>query len=172
MWYDIVKRGISSPLSARAWCKQEGLDCKQFQRWKKKFAEQRTLPIPEKWFVSTTAQGAAPYVRLKEDFLKTPAYLVLQPIRRNLSIDSIVCQVHFGLGLNPRSGEQFLFISKDRTQLFALTFKGDGFLLLCKRAEGKKFHWPSQIYADGSTDLKESQGKILTALLAAPPAEK
>ena len=176
MWQDILKAGINSPLSNRAWCKQEGFHYRQFLYWKRKSVQQKILPIPESWSVSvaTGASGTSSpdYVKLREEWLGVPTYLVLRPIRRNLSIDSLACQIQFGLGLDPRSGEQFVMISTDRTQLFVLAFHQDGFLLRCKRLDRGKFCWPGHIEADGSTDLKASQGAFLTALLAKGGAQK
>jgi len=176
MWQDILKMAMNSPLSNRAWCKQEGIDYQQFRSWKRYAVRQKILPIPEAWSVGSTIEiadkGNLNYVKLQAEWLKISTYLVLRPIRRNLSIDSMVCQIQFGLGLDPRSGEQFMLISTDRTQLFILTFHKDGFLLRCKRREQGKFYWPSRIEADGTTNLKASQGAFLMEGLTDFSAQK
>lgn len=169
MWYAIVKECMGSPRSNRAWCIEANICYNQFRSWKRKFAMEQNLPECAKWKVQCPTQPdpdcPPAYARLREKRNGASIYLVLSPIRRNLSVDSMVCQVQLGLGLNPRNGDGFLFVSTCKTQIFLLTFHRDGFLVLCKKREEGKFYWPRQIEPDGSTDLKVSQGKWLTDLL-------
>lgn len=69
-------------------------------------------------------------------------YLVMEPIRSNLSIESMAAILWFGAGMDYREGSVFLFCSRTRTSIYALRFREHGFDLLERKREQGRFHWP------------------------------
>lgn len=61
------------------------------------------------------------------------------PLDMRKGIDSIASHCRLALGENPMSGAVFLFISRSRKHLRALTYDGQGFWLATKRLSSGRF---------------------------------
>jgi len=56
------------------------------------------------------------------------------------SYDTLFAKVKGVLGLDPFTGHVFIFINSRRTSVKCLFYDGTGFVLLCKRLEGRLFY--------------------------------
>ena len=66
-------------------------------------------------------------------------WLCTQPTDMRKSYDGLAALVKNQLGLEPLSGQAFVFINRRRTQLKCLYFEPGGFCLWCKRLEEGQF---------------------------------
>ncbi|MCG5517410.1 MULTISPECIES: IS66 family insertion sequence element accessory protein TnpB [unclassified Ectothiorhodospira] len=66
-------------------------------------------------------------------------WLCTQPTDMRRSYDGLVALVKQHLGMDPLSGQGFIFINRRRTQLKVLYFDEDGYCLWCKRLEQGRF---------------------------------
>ena len=101
-------------------------------------------------------------VRQFQGLLRIPAgkqtdsvegYLVAEPIRSNLSIESMAAMLWFGLGVDYRQGESFIFISRNKQSLYALRWRAGGFDLLQRKRDRGKFRWPPAPGPEGASSL-------------------
>lgn len=58
------------------------------------------------------------------------------------SIDGLAAIVQQNFHLDPFSNSLFLFCGHNCSRIKALYWEGDGFVLLYKRLENGRFHWP------------------------------
>ena len=58
------------------------------------------------------------------------------------SIDGLAAIVQQNFHLDPFSNSLFLFCGRNCSRIKALYWEGDGFVLLYKRLENGRFHWP------------------------------
>lgn len=73
----------------------------------------------------------------------TPIYLCKNAVDFRCGIDSLAALCRKQLQKEPRSGAVFVFINRNRTQIRALSYQGNGFYLLTKRlSRGFFSHWP------------------------------
>lgn len=73
----------------------------------------------------------------------TPIYLCKNAVDFRCGIDSLAALCRKQLQKEPRSGAVFVFINRNRTQIRALSYHGNGFYLLTKRlSRGFFSHWP------------------------------
>lgn len=79
-------------------------------------------------------------------------WLCTQPADMRKSYDGLAALVKNQLGLEPLSGQAFVFINRRRTQLKCLYFEPGGFCLWCKRLEAGRFA-PFPVAADGKVVL-------------------
>ncbi len=63
------------------------------------------------------------------------------------SIDGLIAIVQQTFQLNPFQNSLFLFCGRRRDRMKALYWEGDGFVLLYKRLESGRFHWPKNTEA-------------------------
>lgn len=63
----------------------------------------------------------------------TPIYLCKHPVDFRCGIDSLAALCRKKLQKEPRCGAIFVFINRNRTQIRALSYQGNGFYLLTKR---------------------------------------
>lgn len=68
--------------------------------------------------------------------------LALQPVDFRKSIDGLAVAVGQALGRDPMCGEVFLFHNRTRTALKALYWTPNGFVLIYKRLERRRFQLP------------------------------
>lgn len=68
--------------------------------------------------------------------------LAVEPVDFRRSIDGLARAVALSLGRDPVSREVFLFTNRRRTSIKALYWSGNGFVLLYKRLEKRRFRWP------------------------------
>ena len=71
-------------------------------------------------------------------------FLVLEPIRGNISIDSMASIIWFDLNLPLIEGHIFFFITKNRKQIYALTICRNGYCLFSRKLEYGTFPWPKK----------------------------
>ena len=70
----------------------------------------------------------------------TPIYLCKHPVDFRCGIDSLAALCRKQLQKEPRSGAVFVFVNRNRTQIRALSYQGNGFYLLTKRLSRGFFH--------------------------------
>lgn len=58
------------------------------------------------------------------------------------SIDGLATIAQQNFHLDPCSNSLFLFCGRSASKIKALYWKGDGFILLYKRLENRRFNWP------------------------------
>lgn len=68
--------------------------------------------------------------------------LALEPVDFRKSIDGLAIAVGQALGRDPMCGEVFLFRNRTRTALKALYWTPNGFVLVYKRLERRRFQLP------------------------------
>lgn len=70
--------------------------------------------------------------------------LATEPADFRCGIDGFSARCRLHLGVNPQSGELYVFINRNKTMIRALRFDGTGFWLMTKRlSKGKFRQWPS-----------------------------
>lgn len=87
----------------------------------------------------------------------------LDPVDFRKSIDGLAMAVGRALGRDPMGGEVFLFRNRTRTALKALYWTPNGFVLVYKRLERRRFALPQP--PAGATDITLPAG-LLDELLA------
>jgi transposase len=73
------------------------------------------------------------------------AYVCAEPIDMRKSIDALSMLVAPLLGMDPLSGQVFVFVGKRRTKVKLLVWDRHGFWLLYKRLEGGCFASPQRL---------------------------
>ncbi|MCF3948952.1 IS66 family insertion sequence element accessory protein TnpB [Acidiphilium iwatense] len=69
-------------------------------------------------------------------------YLHRDPIDFRAGINSLAILVEQSMGLNPLERAVFAFCNRRRDRMKLLFYDRSGFLMLLKRLEVDKFHWP------------------------------
>lgn len=85
------------------------------------------------------------------------------PLDMRKGIDSIASHCRLTLGEHPMSGAVFLFISRSRKHLKALTYDGQGYWLATKRLSAGRFPRPPRPGREGEfvRQLEAAQAQIL-----------
>jgi transposase len=89
--------------------------------------------------------------------------LALEPVDFRKSIDGLAIAVGHALGRDPMCGEVFLFRNRTRTALKALYWTPNGFVLVYKRLERRRFTLPEA--PEGTAEITLPAG-LLGDLLA------
>lgn len=89
--------------------------------------------------------------------------LALEPVDFRKSIDGLAIAVGHALGRDPMAGEVFLFRNRTCTALKALYWTSNGFVLVYKRLERRRFSLPHAV--DGAADVTVPSS-LLADLLA------
>lgn len=71
-----------------------------------------------------------------------PVYIVTGYTDMRKSIDGLATIVQGQLSLDPYSKSLFMFCGKKCDRLKALSWEGDGFVILYKRLDNGKYRWP------------------------------
>jgi len=71
---------------------------------------------------------------------RTKIYVNKEPTDMRASYDTLFAKVKGVLGQDPFTGHLFVFINSRRTSVKCLFYDGTGFVLLCKRLEGRLFY--------------------------------
>ena len=87
----------------------------------------------------------------------------LEPVDFRKSIDGLAIAVGEALGRDPMTGEVFIFRNRTRTSLKALYWTPNGFVLVYKRLERRRFSLPE--VPAGTTEVTLPSG-VLDDLLA------
>lgn len=83
-------------------------------------------------------------------------------------VDGLANEIQNVFQLDPfDEGTMFLFCGRSATKIKGLLWEGDGFLMLYKRLENGKFHWPRN--SDEMRLLDEEQYEWLMKGLAVDP---
>ena len=69
-------------------------------------------------------------------------YLHREPIDFRAGINSLAIVVEQSMGLNPFERAVFAFCNRRRDRIKLLFYDRSGFLMVLKRLEEDKFHWP------------------------------
>lgn len=71
-------------------------------------------------------------------------YLYRDPIDFRKSFKGLAVLVEQELGLNPFSGELYVFTNRQRNKIKCLFWEDNGFVLYYKSLAEDKFHWPKK----------------------------
>lgn len=71
-----------------------------------------------------------------------PVYIVTGYTDMRKSIDGLATIIQGQLSLDPYSKSLFMFCGKKCDRLKALSWEGDGFVILYKRLDNGKYRWP------------------------------
>jgi transposase len=77
------------------------------------------------------------------------AYVYTEAVDMRKSIDALSQLVSLGTGMNPLSGQVFVFIGRRRDKAKLLVWDRHGFWVLYKRLEAGRFTDPARLGADG-----------------------
>jgi transposase len=77
------------------------------------------------------------------------AYVCTQAVDMRKSIDALSQMVSLGMGMNPLSGQVFVFIGRRRDRAKLLVWDRHGFWVLYKRLERGRFTDPARLGAEG-----------------------
>ena len=69
-------------------------------------------------------------------------HLCREPVDMRKLIDGLAALVSHVLKADPFSSELFVFVNRQRNKLKILAWDQSGFILLYKRLERERFHWP------------------------------
>ena len=69
-------------------------------------------------------------------------HLCREPVDMRKSIDGLAALVSHVLQVDPFSTELFVFVNRQRNKLKILAWDKSGFVILYKRLERERFHWP------------------------------
>lgn len=89
-------------------------------------------------------------------------FLCRKPVDMRKAFDSLADLVRVDLGMDPFSGDVFVFVGKDRTRAKVLCWDPSGFWLCAKRLETACFRVPAS--ADGASTLPLSAAQVTTLL--------
>jgi transposase len=92
-----------------------------------------------------------------------PRRAALEPVDFRKSIDGLAIAVGEALGRDPMCGEVFLFRNRTRTAIKALGWTPNGFVLVHKRLERRRFELPK--VPEGTSEVALPAG-LLDELLA------
>lgn len=92
---------------------------------------------------------------------RSRVYLAVEPVDMRAGVDRLAGAVR-KLGLDPLDGHLYLFLSRSRQILKAITFDGSGWWVLCKRLELGSFGLPPISQGDRQVTLEPH---VLAALL-------
>lgn len=88
------------------------------------------------------------------------------------SIDGLAVIIQQNFQLNPFRNSLFLFCGRQRDRMKALYWEGDGFVLLYKRLESGRFHWPKNAEAVRSITYQELRWLLEGLSIDQPKAVK
>nr|WP_297358075.1 IS66 family insertion sequence element accessory protein TnpB [uncultured Caldimonas sp.] len=77
------------------------------------------------------------------------AYVYTEAVDMRKSIDALSQLVSLSMGMNPLSGQVFVFIGRRRDKAKLLVWDRHGFWVLYKRLEAGRFTDPARLGADG-----------------------
>jgi transposase len=69
-------------------------------------------------------------------------HLCREPVDMRKSIDGLAALVSHVLKQDPFSAELFVFVNRQRNKIKILAWDRSGFVILYKRLEQERFHWP------------------------------
>ena len=138
-WEVLIREAYASELPFERWCLENDIKLTTFHKAKSKLlrlGKLRFLEDKVPLFISKNDK----WTRLPaEDF---QAFLVLEPIRGNISIDSMASIIWFDLNLPLIEGNVFFFIAKNRKQIYALRVCKNGYCLFTRKLDYGTFFWP------------------------------
>ena len=156
-WKEIITRAYQEGPTITAWCRDHQISYRAL-RWRRyQFIREGTLD-----YIFGEVKLPAAKEKAVQGLLRIPAgkqtdsvegYLVAEPIRSNLSIESMAAMLWFGLGVDYRQGESFIFISRNKQSLYALRWRAGGFDLLQRKRDRGKFRWPPAPGPEGASSL-------------------
>lgn len=88
------------------------------------------------------------------------------------AIDGLSAIVQQNFQLNPFENSLFLFCGRKRDRMKVLYWEGDGFVLLYKRLENGRFHWPMNAEAVRSITNQEFRWLLEGLSIDQPKAVK
>ena len=93
--------------------------------------------------------------------LRVGVYLCTAPTDMRKGFDTLAALVREHLGRDPLSGDLFLFLSRGKDRLKALTWESDGFALFYKRLEEGTYRLPPHEPGMKGVTLKASELAML-----------
>jgi len=75
-------------------------------------------------------------------------YVYTQPIDMRKSINGLVIILLEEFDQNPQTGDCYLFVNRGRNRIKCLKWDGNGFIILYKRLEKRRFNYSKHINGD------------------------
>ena len=138
-WEMIIKEAYASELPLKRWCREHDINYDTFKCAKRKLLENGKLQFMDEKIKLPQTEGAG-FVHLPIEDCR--AFIVLKPIRGNLSFESMTSIIWFDLDLPLIPGQIFFFVSKNWKQICALKICRNGYCLYSRKLEYGTFYWP------------------------------
>lgn len=144
-WEKIIKEAYTSDLPLKRWCLEHNIKDITFRKARERLLREGKLRFMEEK-VLLPIDESRKWVRLPSENIR--AILVLEPIRGNLSMESMASIIALDLDLPLIPGQIFFFIEKKWKQIYALKICKNGYCLFSRKLEYGTFYWPkSHSYA-------------------------
>ncbi len=138
-WEKIIKEAYASDLPLKRWCLKHDIKEITFKKARERLPSRREITILSKKSLLPIDESRK-WVRLPSENIH--AILVLEPIRGNLSMESMASIIAFDLNLPLMPGQIFFFINKKWKQIYALKICKNGYCLFSRKLEYGTFYWP------------------------------
>lgn len=139
-WEKIIAEAYASNCTLREWCRKNQINFNTFCSAKRKLLVKGNLSFLEEKISLPMCSLDSPYAEFP--MTNGQAFLVLKPIRSNLSMESLAALIWFDLNLELLPGRVFFFISRNKKQVFALKICENGYCLFSRKLESGNFSWP------------------------------
>lgn len=142
-WKELLTQAYYEGPNDQHWCKHHGIVYRSFRAARKRLKEAGqldhlyqllTLSIPKE----STNKGYVILPLETGDHL----YLMLDPVKRNLTAESLTQLLRFAYGLSCQKGQIFLFITKSRKQLLVFGQNESGVFRFEHSRHQGNFGWP------------------------------
>ena len=117
-WETFITDAYSSNFTLKEWCRRHQLNFNTFRGARRRLLAKGKLSFLEEKISLPMCSLDSPYAEFPMNHQQ--AFLVLKPIRSNLSMESMAALIWFDLNLELLPGRVFFFISRNKKQIFAL----------------------------------------------------
>lgn len=145
-WETFITDAYSSNFTLKEWCRRHQLNFNTFRGARRRLLAKGKLSFLEEKISLPMCSLDSPYAEFPMNHQQ--AFLVLKPIRSNLSMESMAALIWFDLNLELLPGRVFFFISRNKKQVFALKICENGYCLFSRKLESGIFSWPDCTDAD------------------------
>ena len=135
-WEKIIKEAYTSDLPLKRWCLEHNIKDITFRKARERLLREGKLRFMEEK-VLLPIDESRKWVRLPSENIR--AILVLEPIRGNLSMESMASIIAFDLDLPLIPGQIFFFIEKKWKQIYALKICKNGYCLSAESSNTEHF---------------------------------
>ena len=160
-WEVIIKEAYASGLPVYRWCRMNDIKPVTLTKARNRLMKNGKLSFLEEKIALPMCKNDK-YIKLPvEDF---HAYLILEPIRPNLSINSMAASVWFDLNLPLAEGNVFFFIARNWKQIYALRVCKNGYCLFTRKLNYGTFFWPKSHCYDRNFMYKYEYDNLLKTI--------